>query len=388
MIKGIRYYSLLNCGYGDAALTYIEGLLEQNIPLRWSPLVNTQWGLAPWRLLPNDWRPDISEMATGTKNREAILQCLEQDIDYDVVFLHTIPEPWPKLVESDRINIGYTVWETDRLPAHWPEVLNSVEHICVPCEFNHELFSFGEGRAVSVVPHAIDKPLYKNTDQDRHEYKRKRGIGDGVYIFYVIATWDPRKSMSETLRTFLRAFDADDKVCLLVKTDEKVAGDRAVSDIVAEIQSEFSNAPEVVLIAERVSSREIQLIHEISDCFFSLTHCEGWGLGAFSAAATGNPVIITGWGGQLDYLPDDISYHVRYVLNAVQEKSDWASYDKSQNWAYADTDDARKILRHCYQNRQEAKEKGLALKAFVNDRYSAEKVTGDLLRAINDAHTR
>ncbi|MCK5359286.1 MAG: glycosyltransferase, partial [Gammaproteobacteria bacterium] len=136
-----------------------------------------------------------------------------------------------------------------------------------------------------------------------------------------------------------------------------------------------------------IPGSDIQLIHEIGDCFFSLTHSEGWGLGAFDAAAAGNPVIITGWGGQLDYLPVDSSYHVRHVLKPLQETTGWDSYERSHQWAYADRDDAVRKLRHCYQNRKEAKAKGMQLQAFVDSRFSTEQVTSDLLRAINEAHS-
>ena len=37
-------------------------------------------------------------------------------------------------------------------------------------------------------------------------------------------------------------------------------------------------------------------IHAIGDCYVSLTHGEGWGMGAFDAATLGKPVLITGWG--------------------------------------------------------------------------------------------
>ncbi len=382
-----------SCGYGDAALTYMKVLIERNIPLRWSPLVYTRWGLAPRHMLPSKNRPVLGDVETGVYKRLELMQCLEKDIEYDTVFLHSMPELWPKLVEPGKVNIGYTVWETDRLPRHWPEIFPCVDRLCVPCEFNCELFSTTQGPAVSVVPHAIRKPAHKSTKQDLEEYRSELGIAESMYIFYIIAAWDPRKAMHETLHAFLRAFDAEDNVCLLIKTDEKGCFDNSgrrkqVSEISKEIITGYSNAAKVVIIPDRIPEREIQYIHEIGDCFFSLTHCEGWGLGAFDAAASGNPVIITGWGGQLDYLPAENSYHVKYALKALQEIRGWESYDGRQKWAYADMDDAIRLLHHCYQNRNEAKEKGLQLQASVSSRFSIEQVTKSLLGAIDGAHSK
>lgn len=48
-------------------------------------------------------------------------------------------------------------------------------------------------------------------------------------------------------------------------------------------------------------------LHARGECFVSLTHGEGWGIPAFDACACGNPVVITGWGGQLEHLDGDAS---------------------------------------------------------------------------------
>lgn len=393
-MQGLRYYSMIDCGYGYAALAYMEGLLERNIPIRWSPLVITQWGLAPWRLLPDHLRPEISEMAMGAQNREAIIQCLEQDVEYDTVLLHCMPEIWSKLLEPDHINIGYTVWETDRLPSHWPEILHTVNHICVPCTYNQALFSIENGPPVSVVPHAIRNSLPENNVKHRQEYRRGQGIPDDMYIFYLIATWVPRKAMLETLHAFLRAFTAEDNVCLLVKTDEsaeyvdRTDEKRSTREIVDELKANYSNPAKIVLITGRIADRDMQLIHEIGDCFFSLTHCEGWGLSALDAAVEGNMVIITGWGGQLDYLPEKYCHHVSFALSSLQEIKGWDYHDSSQRWAYADMDDAVRLLRFCYTNQNAEKEKGQKLKSYVRNRFTVDQVTPAFLDAIEAAHKR
>ena len=52
---------------------------------------------------------------------------------------------------------------------------------------------------------------------------------------------------------------------------------------------------------------------------------EGWGLGGFDAAAHGNPVVTTGFGGQLDYLADS-PHLVHFELVAVQDPVGFPSY--------------------------------------------------------------
>lgn len=395
MIKGIRYYSLLGgSGYGDAAAIYMEGLLQNGVPLRWSPLVDTFWGFAPWHLLPKNMRPSVDEIAGALQGREILVECLENDINYDTVFLHWVPEQWPKLVEQDKLNIGYTVWETDRLPSHWPTVLETVDHICVPCEFNRDIFSFDGGPGVSIVPHALPRVELKVSEQDIRAFREEHGITDDMFVFYVIATWTPRKAMHETVAAFLQAFTGDDNVCLLIKTSEmgyplEYSGTKkSTTEIGREIVAGYTNPAKVEIISDYIDDIGIQLLHEIGDCFFSLTHCEGWGLGAFDAAATGNPVIITGWGGQLDYLPAPDSYLVRFMLCAVQQVRDWGSYEADHQWACADIDDAIELLRNVYQDRLAAKEKGARLQSYVRRKFSFDQVAAQLLGVINEAHSR
>lgn len=394
MINGIRYYSFAGaCGYGEAALVYMESLHSQGIPISWSPMIPTAWGMAPWHMLPDHLRPGLDEMERSLDGRPGLIQCLGQDIDYDTVFIHTVPEFWPKLVEPGKANIGYTVWETDQLPSHWPAMLNCVDRICVPCEFNRKMFTLEKGAPVSVVPHAVRRSSQQVTEDECRAFRAEHDIEEDMYMFYVISTWDPRKALPETLNAYLMAFDVNDNVCLLVKTDEEGCYDysgrrESTREMLDGIIESYPKPAKIVLIDSRISDREILIIHETGDCFYSLTHSEGWGLGAFDAAASGNPVIITGWGGQLDFLPAENSFHVRYDLMQLQESKGWGSYSKDQNWAYANHDVAVRQLQYCYRHKQEAKEKGMHLQVFVNNNFSFEQITASLIGAIDEAHSR
>jgi len=81
-------------------------------------------------------------------------------------------------------------------------------------------------------------------------------------------------------------------------------------------------------------------LHDISDCYLSLTCGEGWGMGAAEAASAGNPVFITGWSGHLDFLGDDYKGLVSYKLIPVIDKMGRSSHSPHQNWAKADIADA------------------------------------------------
>lgn len=260
MINGIRFYSFFgSCGYGDAGISYIKGLRASGVSVRWSPLVDTRWGYAPWDILPDDMKPDTDEIEQSMIDGAEMVECLKSNIEYDTVILHSIPEIWPKLIEPEKINIGYSVWETDRLPKHWPELVRQVDHLCVPCKFNQELFSIHDGPEVSIVPHAIRHASRVNADQECRAFKSEHAIDEDAYIFYIVAAWIPRKAMLETIHAFLQAFNAEDKVCFIIKTDEVgdlncidgVRGD--IRNVIEELIANYTDPARVIIIADRIT---------------------------------------------------------------------------------------------------------------------------------------
>src|ERR1019366_10116369 len=71
----------------------------------------------------------------------------------------------------------------------------------------------------------------------------------------------------------------------------------------ATMLARHSDPPAISLMTGELADDDLHALHIRGDCFVSLCRSEGWGLGAFDAAAYGNPVVTTGHGGHLEYLP-------------------------------------------------------------------------------------
>jgi hypothetical protein len=57
------------------------------------------------------------------------------------------------------------VWETDRTPRHWPELLNAVDRVIVLSEWNRAVFEAdGVHVPISVVPHVACDPVVASDD--------------------------------------------------------------------------------------------------------------------------------------------------------------------------------------------------------------------------------
>jgi hypothetical protein len=66
----------------------------------------------------------------------------------------------------------------------------------------------------------------------------------------------------------------------------------------------------------------------------------------------GNPIIITGYGGQLDFLPPDLAILLPYTLVRINELV-WTEYNTDgQEWAEADIPTAIQMMRNVYEHQK------------------------------------
>ena len=127
-----------------------------------------------------------------------------------------------------------------------------------------------------------------------------------------------------------------------------------------------------------IPSSDIELLHHLGDCYLSLTHSEGWGLSPFEAAAIGNPVIITGWGGHLEHMGRDWPYLIDFELTPVMDAQGRGSYLPTQKWASPMMEHAVELIREVYGNQDDARANGTALAGRIAERFSEEVIGGRL----------
>jgi len=187
------------------------------------------------------------------------------------------------------------------------------------------------------------------------------------------------------VRAYLSAFTADDPVVLLIKTgprDHTVVSPPtdsnphhgATSWSLARLIGEFPTPARIELITRDMSDAEIWRLHERGDCYVSLCRSEGWGLTAFDAASLATPVVITGYGGQLEYLGADNADLVHYDLVPVDDPAGEHSYTPDQTWAEPHIDHATELLRQVRAAPSSARERAEAAQRLIRDRYAPVRV--------------
>ncbi|WP_313311586.1 hypothetical protein [Pulveribacter sp.] len=375
-----------------AAKAYLRALAAAGVPLQWVPLrcPGARYQPVPAREVVED---DLRPLA-------------HRPVDYDTVLLHCVPEYYPGWLARERAPgrriVGYTVWELERLPAHWPALLNQLDAVIVPCRWNVEVLRNSAVTVpIHVVPHLSQFGGVPASATAQASLLARLGGAQalqGRFVFYTIGFWTARKGTEDVLRTYLDAFTSEDPVTLVVKTSAKDltrwhrhwrAGFRLrhprPSHTAALLAASRPASPSWhVIDDEGLTDGEMQALHTLGHAFVSLTRTEGWGLGAFDAALCGRPVVMTGYGGQADFLPPELACLVDYRMVPAHEPV-WAfSYSARDRWAAPDTAQAGRWMRALAADPVAAKARGAALADHVQAAFSPAQTLTALRAALQE----
>jgi glycosyltransferase involved in cell wall biosynthesis len=380
-MRGIKYVSLHEqSGYGRAGLAYLRGLIQAGLQVTWQPMVP---GLA-WDL---GYEP-FTGLSVGDPALDAVLH---KPIDYDTVILHTVPEyylRW-KTQEPGKTLVGYTVWETDQMKPSWRDPLEQMDLILVPTTWNKSTFENAKLRTPTrVIPHIFEPlgaiPGDKIRQQDR-------------FRFYSIGAWTDRKASWQILETYWQTFSRADPVELILKTGwtdhtQFKFGRRwryfgrylhSTRRAVARLKRRYPDSARVKLITGTVSPEKIYDLHRSSDCYVSLPHSEGWGLGAFDAAGYGNPVITTNYGGPAEFLDPKLAYLVDCEPEPAGRINGRFVVGR---WGRVDLNHAGHQMRTVFEGPAAAKARARLQGERIRSTYSSGQITQILLEALKEAN--
>lgn len=356
-------------GYAEAARSIIFGLMDQGCMIR---------------VIPKDW----SQLNAGLplQQKERLLSVCGTDI---------LPEgPIMQMSGAqyfyrfpDRINIGITMLECDRLPLTWVEKCNQMDQIWVPSLFNRQTFTKSgvKGEKIRVIPLGVDTdrfhPVVPPMKVDKIE---------GRFVFISNFEWVPRKGYDLLLRAYLQEFTQSDPVALVIKTydgsDYDPAGIKMHHEWSALIKEmKVTNPPALTFITTGMTYDELPSFYTTGDCYIIPTRGEGWNLPALEAMSSAIPVITTNWSAHLDFLRDENSYMIgveRLELIPRFGIPNDEIYHGSQ-WAVPSLSDIRRWMRHAVEHPEEVKQKGKQAREHVSLQWSTVKMIERISALLN-----
>lgn len=353
-------------GYGSAARNYLCALAQH-------PEVELSAQAANFEL----FKTDIG------KYEETLNKYLGKSIDHEFNIIHLTPENFPKYIDKNKkvINIGYTVWETTKLPEHWVKLINeNLDYVFVPCFWNKTLFE-ENGIKIPVIriPHTVSvSDMLRMADEAP---KVNFNIPEGKFAFYSIAQFTERKNIIGLLKAYFSEFSSKDNVALVLKTyvkEHKAAERDFIRQEIQKVRQGLhlgDNSAPVVFIGGSLSSEQMVSLHKSCDALVLPTRAEGFSLTPIESFVFDRPTISTGFGGSLDFMNNDNSYLIDYNMTVVYGM--WSLYSGRGEWAEPDLSHLKKLMRHVYENQDEAKAKAKQAKKDVYA-FSWENI-GDLI---------
>jgi glycosyltransferase involved in cell wall biosynthesis len=272
-----------------------------------------------------------------------------------------------------RRSVGFTMLEVDGFPKDWVRQANRLDEVWVPTEFNREGFlRSGLKRPIHKIPLGVD-PNYFHPRIQGHPNPM------GEFVFLSNFEWGERKEPWLLLKTFNETFSAREPVRLVCKIFNS-DGMLSVRDEIRRLRLKESGGKISYLFNREFPHYQLGSFYRSADCFVSTGRGEGWDMPLMEAMACGLSTIATDWGAHTEFAHAGICYplKIRRTIPAIAK----CPYYDGFSWADPEADHLRLLLRHVYENQEEARAKGAAAAREVAQRWtwdeSARKICSRL----------
>lgn len=256
-----------------------------------------------------------------------------QDESAPVSFSFTQPQDYGGNINQYRI--GYTPWESSKIPEFWVEPMNWRDEIWTTSHACKEWFSScGVTKDIRVVPHGIDT----------NDWSLSRRTKDDPFIFLHMGEPADRKGGQQVFDAFMQEFAGNDDVFLVYKTTSWVEA-RWLDDT-GSIIGPVDLHPRVEINSGTLDITDLDKLFSMVHCLVYPSQGEGFGMIPFQSAATGMPTIIPAWGGMKEF--SDRCINVKYHVGPSQH-----GYHLG-DWAFPDTNDIAAKMRWVYDNYDQA----------------------------------
>ncbi len=287
------------------------------------------------------------------------------------------------------VNVARVMFETDRMPAAWRDLLLRRDEIWVPCEQNADAFRRGgiPASKIRVLGETIDFDLF---DPGAEPYQL--GTEDGRFVFLSNFDFGERKGWRQLIAAWASAFRADDGVCLVLKTGSYTHGeDYAADRIGAFVRERFGAGAEsrmapIEIVADRLPADRLPGLYAAADAYVLASRGEGWGRPYMEAMAMGLPTIASRYGGNVDFMHDANSFLVDGELVPVPEDAELypTHLTKGHRWFEPDVDALAAAMREVADDPERARGRAAGARAELIERFGTDAIVARLMELGTD----
>lgn len=345
-------------GYSVSSQDYVMSLLGTNeCKIKLQPVNQRFVGISKSRL---EWIDSLRKTEISD-NYISIQQC--------------IPPVYSQFKKHK--NIGIAVFETIDPPKSWITNTNKMDLILFPSHFNKNTFiSAGLKTPSEVIPHCFDVKLFNDKVKPKGRYNR--------FTFMYIATYRQRKNFDELINGYYDAFSDSDNVCLIIKTDKA----KQLNGLILSIKSQkwrSKNTSPIYLDDQIIDFEEIPSYMKKADVVISPSRGEGFNIPCLHALALKVPVIVTRYGGCLEYSKPEYVTYFEPSEYKRQPNIDNLPQFHNKIWAEVKAGEIRDKLVYAFNNYAELTKKTDIAYAYVHENYNYES-TGKLFLEVFKKH--
>jgi len=248
-------------------------------------------------------------------------------------------------------------WEMSLLPVEFVEIFNRADEVWTPSTFCRRVFidSGVDPEKVQVIPNGVNPSVFTPAGDIPALPTTKR------FKFLYVGGTTYRKGFDLLLDAYVRAFTADDDVCLVVKdcgTRTYYRGQTAEEQI-ASIRSR-PNAPEILYTDADLSDEQMAQLYRACDVFVAPYRGEGFCMPALEAMACGIPVVVTEGGGTDDFVDESVGWLLPAEQRLLGSVVEGMQFPGEVSILETDVDVLVETLRYCVAQPQECRHKGIA----------------------------
>lgn len=265
--------------------------------------------------------------------------------------------------------IAYNVWESTLQPDHFFKRLLEFDEMWVPSEWQKEC-TIKQGypaEKIFVIPEGVDVDTFF-PEKTEHQLTSD----PNRFTFGLFGRWDYRKSTKEIIETFLKTFDKDEPVDLIVSIDNAFPKDGMNS---TEERLDRNNLLDNRIKILHFPDREdyVKLIKSIN-VFVSCSRSEGWNLPLIEAMSCGTPSIYSNCSAQLEFAKGR-GLPVKIIGEKAAQDSSYNHYNEAVgNYYEPDFEDLGKVMRGAYENYKIHKSRALEEAKEIHQLFNWKRV--------------
>lgn len=288
---------------------------------------------------------------------------------HDVNIIFMIPPLFKAYKRKQaKYNIGFTMFEADKLPGGWADMCNEMDAILVPSEWNKAGFiASGVKKPIFVIPAGVVR-----AEIDSHTSIVK----DDIFTFYSIFQWVERKNPINLLKAYFVAMQNKPDVRLVLKTylDTRVDNNKErLSFEIERVKKELklSSYPDIRLVTNFLTSAEIKKLHLSSHCFITPHRSEGWHMPAMEAMAYGNAVIATNYSGNTQFMTQDSAMMLSYFTTPCVSTDGFAPFfNGTMRWAEPNMEELIEKISKAYSSKEDCAKLGAVARKHIFDNFN------------------